>query len=369
MTALRPAVNLTWLAPGRVGGSEEYLVRQLAGLPADGTIEPTLYCQPSFAAAHPALAERYATVVMPLRRDSRALRIAAEHTWLAARTRRADLVHHGGGTAPRVGRRPIVLTIHDLQYREHPEYFGRARLAYLARTMPGSARRAAVIAVPTGFVRDTVVDAFRVPPERVVVVPHGVPVPAAPSDEAIADARRRVGVGDRPYLVYPAITHPHKGHRLAVELLAHAPPELALVLTGGAGAAEADVFDAIRATRLESRVVRTGRVPADVRDALVAGAEAMVFPSEYEGFGAPLVEAMVLGTPVVCGVHAAVREVVGPAGIVVAGRDPAAWAAAVADALGRREHLVAAGRERAREFGVERSGQALAAAYRQAVGA
>ncbi len=85
---IRVAVNLTWLAPGRVGGSEEYLVRQLSALPADGSIVPTIYCQRAFVDAYPDLVGEWPVVPMPLRRDRRATRILAEHTWLAARTTR-----------------------------------------------------------------------------------------------------------------------------------------------------------------------------------------------------------------------------------------------------------------------------------------
>lgn len=364
---LTVAVNLTWLAPGRVGGSEEYLARQLAGLPPDAPIVPTLYCQPAFVTAHPELAARFATVPLPFARDRRGARILAEHTWLAVRTHGFDVVHHGGGTAPLVGPRPLVLTVHDLQYRELPEYFGDARRRYLDWMMPRSVRRAAVVATPTEFVRGTVVDAFGIDPARVVVVPHGVPEITPPGAAAVADARRRFGLGERPYVVYPAITHPHKGHRVLVELLGHAEPDLVVVMLGGAGAAEEDVRRAIAAARVAERVVRPGRVAAADRDALIAGAEALVFPSEYEGFGAPLVEAMALSVPVVCSDHPAVSEVVADAAVVVGERTGAAWAAGVADARRRRDELAAAGRLRRAAFTLEVSGRALAGSYRLAV--
>ena len=95
-------------------------------------IAPELFVQPTFAAAHPALAARFATTSLPIDRDWRGLRIAAEHTWLRARTTHADLVHHGGGTVPFAGSAPVLLTIHDLQYRQFPQYFSRARREYLS---------------------------------------------------------------------------------------------------------------------------------------------------------------------------------------------------------------------------------------------
>jgi len=362
---VRVAVNLLWLATGRVGGSEQYLTRQLTGLPDDPDIEPHLYVQPTFLAAHPGLASRFTTTPMPVSRDWRPLRIAAEHTWLHARARSADIVHHGGGTVPFTGSHPVLLTVHDLQYREFPHYFSRARLTYLSRMMPRSVGRATVVATPSEYVRGTVIDAFDTDPDRVVVVPHGVPAHRVPDVATCRDVAARYGIGDRPYVVYPAITHPHKGHRLVVEMLARLATDHLLVLVGGEGTAEPEVRRAIAVTGTDDRVIRTGRVPDADRDALVAGARALVFPSEYEGFGAPLVEAMMLGAPVVCSDHPAIREVVADAGIVVTERSGAAWADAVEQAERRRTDLVAAGTARADAFTIGHAGEALATAYRR----
>jgi alpha-1,3-rhamnosyl/mannosyltransferase len=363
--ALDIAVNLLWLAPGRVGGSEQYLTRQLAGLPDDSQLAVTVFCQPAFVDAHPALAARFTVALAPLGRDWRWTRIVAEHTWLTARTRSADVTHHGGGTVPVGAPGPTLLTIHDLQYLQHPEYFSKARLAYLRAMMPRSARRASVIATPSGFVRETVVDAYGVPAERVVVVPHGVPDAAV--DEHVAESvRRHFRLGERPYLVYPAITHPHKGHATLVDMMTKLGDETVLVLIGGSGAADAVVDRRIEESGVGDRVVRTGRVTDAERDALIAGARAMVFPSEYEGFGAPLVEAMVLGTPVVCGSHPAMREVVDSAAVVVDEPTGEAWADGVSEALARRVELVEAGHARRQAFTVAASGLALEGAYRQA---
>jgi glycosyltransferase involved in cell wall biosynthesis len=365
MTALDVAVNLLWLAPGRVGGSEQYLTRQLAGLPADADIAPTLYSQPALIAAHPELSSRFRTVPMPLARDWRGARVLAEQTWLAARTRHADVVHHGGGTVPFVAERPIVLTIHDLQYRTFPDFFSRPRLAYLRTMVPRSVRRASVITTPSWYVRGTVIDAFDVDADRVIVVPHGIPPIARPSQADVDAARSAVGVVGGRYLVYPAITHPHKGHTLLIDMLRRLD-DISLLLIGGEGAAEPDLRRAVAEAGLGDRVVRAGRVADSVRDALIVGADAVVFPSEYEGFGAPLVEAMELGTPVVCSAAPAVREVVADAAVVVPEPNGVAWAAAVTAAVSRREQLVAAGLARRQVYTEAASGDALATAYRAA---
>lgn len=361
---MRVAVNLTWLTPGRVGGSEEYLTRQLLG------VDPTafaigLYAESSFGVAHPEVVKRFELHPMPVA-GNRLARIALEHTWLAASTRRADVVHHGGGTMPLLGAAPTVLTVHDLQYLRHPEYFSAARRRYLAAMVPRSARRATVVTVPSRFVRDHVCDAFDVADERIVVVPHGVPLVDAPDGDRTAAVLARYGLVDRPFVVYPAITHPHKGHTVLVEMLDELDDDIALVLIGGHGTAERGLQSMIRASRHRQRVFRLGRVPDTDRDALVAGADALVFPSEFEGFGAPLIEAMALGTPVVCSSADAVVEVVGDAGVVVVERTGAAWAAAVDDARRNRSELTARGRRRRECFTIETSGAALADAYRMA---
>ena len=169
-------------------------------------------------------------------------------------------------------------------------------------------------------------------------------------------------------LVLPAITHPHKGHLFLLEVMARYwdDPDLRLVLLGGAGAADEEVTAMIERLELGRRVVRLGRVTDAHRDGLIALADALVFPSEYEGFGAPVVEAMALGTPVICTDQPALAEVIGDAGIVLP-RDAEAWADALDVLADRGIELVAAGRRRAESFTAERSGAGLAAAYRTAL--
>lgn len=373
---LRVAVNLLWCVPGEVGGSEEYLARQLSGLalvdPERARVDPTVFALPGYPGAHPELAERYAIETAPTSGSRRPSRVLSEHTWLARRTRRPhpfDLVHHGGGTTPMVGPGPVLLTIHDLQYLDHPAYVSAGKLRYLRFMMPRSVRRAAVVAVPSEFVRGTVIDAFETDPDRVVVVPHGIDVPTGPLEFDEASLRRRLRLGPGPVLVYPAITHPHKNHRLLLETMHRhwTDPDLRLVLLGGEGAAEHEVERSIAELGLSGRVVRPGRVPETDRDALLVMADALVFPSVYEGFGAPLIEAMALGTPVICGDHPAVREVVGDAGLVLPADDPEAWGSALVEVRRSRRELAAAGLARVARFGLDVSATALIDAYERTV--
>ena len=363
------AMNLLWCVPGEVGGSEQYLVRQLLGLASQpGGFVPTIYCLPSFVDAHPDLARLFPMVTANITGSDRKQRVLAEHTWLARRTRSADLVHHGGGTAPRFGGGPVVLTIHDLQYETFPDYISPAKLRYLRTMMPRSAARADVITVPTEYVRGTVIERFVVDASRVVVVPHGVEPDIGVGARSEPELRRDYELGSGRVLVLPAITHPHKGHRFLLDVMAAHwnDPDLRLVLLGGAGSADEEVRRQIEQLGLGQRIVRTGRVDDDDRDGLIRLAEALVFPSEYEGFGAPVVEAMALGTPVVCSDQPALQEVVAGAGLVLP-LDREAWSDALDRVASDRDAMRSAGRRRAGQFTTLKSGEGASAAYRLAL--
>jgi alpha-1,3-rhamnosyl/mannosyltransferase len=140
-----------------------------------------------------------------------------------------------------------------------------------------------------------------------------------------------------------------------------------VVFAGGTGLADERVTRRIAELGLSERVIRTGRVrPAD-RDGLIAMAEAVVFPSQFEGFGAPVLEAMAIGTPVVASDSTALPEVIGDAGIVlplVEGE----WASALDVVRARRAELIAAGKTRAAQFTARASAEDLIRAYELAVG-
>jgi alpha-1,3-rhamnosyl/mannosyltransferase len=369
-------VNLLWCVPGKVGGSEEYLARQLLGLhelaragdPGAAELRLTAYALPGYADAHPDVAAALEVVTAPVSGGVRPLRVGAEHSWLARQTRHDDLVHHGGGTVPALGKGPVVLTVHDLQYLEYPQYFTKVKLAYLRRQMPRSVRRADVLTVPSEYVRRTVVDAFGVHPERIVVVRHGLEpsVGSKPTPEHVL--RSRLGLGTARVISYVAVTYPHKRHDFLLELMATRwrDPDLKLVLAGGTGLADPAVERQIAALGLGDRVVRPGRIGPDDRDGLIELSEALVFPSEYEGFGAPLIEAMALGTPVIASDRAAVPEVLGGAGLSLP-LELDAWAGALDDVARRRTELVVAGRRRVVQFTSARSAADLLTAYRRAL--
>lgn len=373
-------VNLLWLVPGEVGGSEEYTVGVLRALAERGR-EPgepdvVLFANDSLADAHPDLVAAFSTAVAPLSGRSRATRVLAESTWLAAETRRRALaaVHHAGGTMPRWNPAPGLVTLHDLQPLSHPERFSLLKRTYLRAVVPGSLRRACLVVTLTGFTAQDAVDRCGVDPRRLRRVPSGVdpaPPPLSADDEAAL--RARYDLVDRRIVLYPAITYPHKNHETllgAFGRLVSRHPDLVLVLTGGAGSAEGVVAASIEARGLGAVVRRPGRVPAADLDALYAVADVLAFPSSYEGFGLPALEALRHGCPVVASDVGGLPSVVGDAAVLVDPYDGEAWSealSAVLDEPERRSRLRAAAARRVAALGWPAAADALASVYAEAV--
>jgi alpha-1,3-rhamnosyl/mannosyltransferase len=359
------AVNMLWCVPGAVGGSEEYFIRQLHGLvEIDAPFNVTVYAPKGFSAAHKDLASAIRIVEAPSRCTSRELRVLLENTWLASQTKSVDMVHHGGGTLPSKGKSTTLLTIHDVQYLTYPEYFSAVKLRYLKNRVPSAIRRASVIAAPSNYVREGIEQSFGVDRSRTAVVRHGLESAIGVHKTPEAQLRTRFNLGSSRVLLIPAITHPHKNHEFLLRLLANewSHEDVKLVMVGGEGFAESRIQSLIAELGISDKVVRSGRVNAADRDGLIAMAEALVFPSKYEGFGAPVLEAMALGTPVISSNCASLPEVIGDGGLVLP-LTSEAWAGALELVRSQRSALVQKGLRRAEEFTSAKSAQDLVVAY------
>jgi glycosyltransferase involved in cell wall biosynthesis len=354
---MRIGCNLLWLVPGAVGGSEEATVALLREIAAQKPedMHYRLYALDAFGAVHGDVAELFDTRLVPLEGRLKPLRVGAENTWLATDTRKADLdlVHHMNAVLPIVRRTPGIVTVHDLQPFDVPENFHPVKRAYVHATVPRSVRKAALVLTPSDFVRTGIIERFRVPEDRVRTTWWGVDPPA--SDVTVAEVQARYGLSPR-WFVMNAVTWPHKNHALLVRAFATVAAkqhDVTLVLTGGAAQREGALAEQIDRLGLRDRVRRTGRIPRRDVLAIVRGAVALTFPSRYEGFGLPVVEAMSMGTPVLAADATALPEVVGEAGRLLDPSDPDAWSAAMLDLLAddaERARLAEAGRLRAQTF-------------------
>ena len=371
---MKVGVNLCWLVPGVVGGSEEATTRALHALadrmPSD--LEVVLFGLRALRGAQPELVRRFETHTLPIPGRLKPVRVLAEHTWLRAMVaaHRIDLLHDAGGTSPGRMRARRVVTIHDLQPLEIPGNFNPVRVAYLRRTVPRAAAGADRILVPSEFVRGRVAERLGTDPDRIDVVPWSVPRPT--ESTPIETVRARYGIIGKIVLL-PAITYPHKDHVVAIRAMDHIAerhPETTLVLTGGVGPAEQAVLDEIERLDVGHRVVRTERTSGAVIASLFEHAEVVLFPSRYEGFGIPALEAMDAGVPVIVADAGALPEVVGDAGVVIPPGDDVQLAVELHRILSdpeRRATLSAAGRARAAEFSPQRTADAMVAAYRSAM--
>lgn len=374
MTAVRRiGVNLCWLVPEVVGGSEESITRTLRAIRDLGPddVELVLFAQPAFADAHPDLAAAFETHLAPGPVRRKLVRVGVEHTWLPMAVRRAglDAVHDAGGTSPGAISLPRVLTVHDIQPLEIPQNFNPMRVAYLRRAIPAAVEGAARVLVPSAFVKRRLVENLGCPAGRIDVVPWPLP-PHEPADSIDLVRANNAIVGR--IILMPAVTYAHKEHVVAIRAMQHLAgrhKDTTLVLTGGEGPHEQVVLDEIDRLGLRTRVVRLGRVPTATLAALYEESEVVVWPSIYEGFGNPVLEAMATGTPVIVADAGASPEIVSDATPVIPAGDDVQLAIElhrILDDAEWRRRIVEAGLARAAEFTPERTAEGTLAAYRSA---
>jgi glycosyltransferase involved in cell wall biosynthesis len=375
----RVGVNLLWLVPGVVGGSESYATRLLARLCLRDDVEVTAFVLPGFVTRYPALAEAMRIVVAPLPAGRHVVRrVTTENLWLARqlRVQRVDVVHHLGGIVPR-SPVPAVVTLHDLQYLAYPQYFSSAKRGYLAMAQGRSLHRARVVTAISEFTRQQAIERFGLDREKVVLVPPVVEARRAPGSPARAAVRERFELA-ADFVLYPAAMYPHKNHLMLIRAFAQAARghNVDLVLTGATGAgawgSAHSTSDAAIALAKELGIAEHVRMLGYLGDndlaALYSEATVLAFPSRFEGFGLPVVEAMSAGCPVVAADAAALPEVVGAAGILLDPDDTQAWAETIVTLLDdelARQRLAAAGTKRVAELSAADPAETLRGVYRR----
>jgi glycosyltransferase involved in cell wall biosynthesis len=277
--------------------------------------------------------------------SSRPAKVARDTTWylgaLPVAARKDDVLHVPGHRGPLLSPTPLVVTIHDLAVFRHPEAFNRWTRRYSRAFLPRLARSATRVIAVSEFTAHEAVELLGVDEERVRVIPHGVEAPFEPHGPAAGGE----------YLLAVGTLEPRKN--LPRVVLAAERSGVDVRVVGAPGWGDVDV---------ES----TGFVSDDELARLYRGAAALVYPSLYEGFGLPVLEAMASGTPVVTSRDGALAELTGEAGVLVDPLDVDAIAAGIQEALRRREELRAAGLERARSFTWEAAAHATAEVYREA---
>jgi glycosyltransferase involved in cell wall biosynthesis len=248
-----------------------------------------------------------------------------------------------------------VVTIHDLSFEREPKLMGLRDRFFFRTMVPRSVRRAdRVLAVSEGTKRD-LVERYGADERKIAVIPNGV-------DEGFSpDGPSRDGA---PYLLFVGALQRRKDPLAAIEALSLSDSDLRLVLVGPDKGAAAEARATAARLGLSDRVEFAGHVEKPTLAALYRGAEALVFPSRYEGFGLPVLEAMASGTPVVATSAGAIPEIAGEAAVLVEPGDPVALAGGIERALADRERLVPAGLDRARLFSWTEAARRTLAVYR-----
>lgn len=349
------------------GGSGTYIVELLRALRDDERLRlrglAAAHRKPSPADVRPPVPVTHAPLprraLYDLWNHARAPR--AEHL-----VRDCDVVHATTWALPPT-RRPLVVTVHDVAFLRDPSHFTARGVRFFRRALDRARDEAAVVIVPS---EATAADceAAGIGRDRVVVVPHGIQQPSTTARD-VAGFRRRHGL-EAPYVLWTGTREPRKNLTVLLEAfsrLVATVPDLDLVLVGPSG--WGDEATGTADPRVLQRTHTLGRLPRSELEAAYAGASVFCFPSLWEGFGLPVLEAMAHGVPVVTSAGTATAEVLGSAGALVDPRDPDDVAAAVAQALGPAGRRWAEeGRTRSASFTWAEAARRTADVYRHAAG-
>ena len=373
---MRIALNLLYIVPDKVGGTQIYaesLLEALAQL--DSKNEYFMFVAQEAADLPLPTAPNFQRVVCPSRASSRIGRYLWEQLMFPAWLRRykIDLVHSLGYVCPLFPPCKSVVSIHDINYLGLSYAMPRIRRRTLRYFIPASARRADHVLTISHFSKKQIVKFAGVPPEKITVT-HLAPgvrqTSQAETSEEWDELERRYGL-KTPYMVAFCAQSLHKNiERLvkAFALVKQRCPALphALVLIG-LPAPESPLLELIKSCGVENQVIATGFVPNEHVFPLLSHAELFAFPSWYEGFGMPVLEAQAAGLPMVCSQAASLPEVAGQGAIYFNPKSTEEMAQALQNCLqdaDLREKLAGHARENLRRFSWEKTARATLDVYR-----
>ncbi len=283
-----------------------------------------------------------------------------------------DLFHSPDFVLPPVaGAIPTLLTVHDLSFAYFPETFTVALVDYLNRVVPWSVRRASHILADSVSTKRDLMSLYQTPEEKITVLYSGVNEIFQPvhDKDRLRQVCSKYGIGDEPFILTVGTLQPRKNVQMLVRAFAsHTVPGSShrLIIAGAKGWLYEQLLEYVRRMGLDRRVRFVGFVDDDDLPALYSAANLFAFPSLYEGFGLPILEAMACGTPVISSDASSLPEVTGDAGLLVAPQDEAAWAQSLAQLIGDealRERLRAKGFEQAKRFSWRASARQLLGIY------
>ncbi len=347
---MRIGVNALYLIPGGVGGTEIYLRELLVALAqVDPRNQYVVFTNRETGADLIPRVPNFIAVQQPVHAVNRPARILWEQTGLPAAVRRqgVDVLLNPGFTAPVFPGCPQVTVFHDLQHLLHPEYFRLLDRPFWRILLNASVRRSRRLIAVSGATRDDLIRLYRLPPDKVVEVQHGVDKRMFELAAVRAPA---------PFLLCVSTLHPHKNLDRLLEAFAQwrpARPEFRLVLAGLKGFHTQAVEERIATLGLAGSVRVTGWLPREELYELFRTAWAFVYPSTFEGFGMPVLEAMAAGIPTACSGIRPLEDIAGDAALTFDPLDTDALARVmnrVVSDEAERARLTVTGPARARQF-------------------
>ena len=372
-------LNLVFLVPGETGGMEVAAREVIPALVAQAGAEMrfTAFINREAAAAKDGpWGELLPAVTVPVNARDRVQWVLGEQTLLPAAAMRArvDLVHSLASTAPLWGRFRRVVTVHDLIYARFPDAHAGIRDKGMRVLVPQAARHSDRVIADSLSTREDLVQILGVPAAKIDVVALGLGSVRRATPIGERETRARFELGERRVLLSLSAKRPHKNLLALIGALAQIPAaeRPVLVLAGYPTAHEAELRARTQSEGLAADVRFPDWLSAEELEGLWALATAFVFPSLYEGFGLPVLEAMARGVPVACSNASSLPEVAGDAALLFDPHDEAAIAGALRrllDDAALCEQLRASGLARVREFTWDRTARLTLESYRRALGA